>query len=182
MKIKSKAFILIFLAFILIPISTSADIFSKQIEVTFRNIEIEIDRKEVKCESEPFILNNRVYVPLRAVIEGMGGVVKWENENNKVIIDSFKDFPDCNYLNGEHFVYGLVTAFDYEKRIITVEQHFDDNSIEVNSHLKIRDDVVIVLQRNDKKMNLEIDDLKVGEDIGLVLDSENLVRGIIIAH
>ncbi|RKD30103.1 copper amine oxidase N-terminal domain-containing protein [Thermohalobacter berrensis] len=182
MKIKRIKFILVIL--LIVSISTTASFaedFLKEIKVYFNNIKIEVDNKEVSTDTEPFIYNDRVYVPLRFVAEAMNAKVSWENEENKAIIKTFDDVEECDYLNGEVFVYGMITDIDYEKRKITLEQHYDDNSIEVTPLLEVKENVVIVLQRNDKKMNIKFKDLKIGDNIGLILDKNKKVRGIIIS-
>ncbi len=181
MKFARKLFIMMLFIIVFISSTVLADTICKEIKVYFSNIAIEIDEEEVLTDTQPFIYNNRVYLPIRTIVEGLNGEIKWDEESSKVIIKSYKDFPECDYYNGEIFVYGLITALNKEEKTLTIEQHFDDNSIDVKPFLKIKDDVVIILQRNDKKMNLDINDLKVGEDIGLILDKDSLVRGIIIS-
>ena len=180
MKLVKKLFIILIIL-IIISSAVFAETIAREITVYFRNIIIYVDGNEVVIDTEPFIYNNRVYVPIKFVNQALKGEVSWDNENSKVKIKSYQDFRECNYFDGEIFVYGLVTALDKKEKMITIEQHFDNNSMEVKPFLKIRDDVVIILQRNDKKINLDINDLKVGEDIGAVLDKDGSIRGIIIS-
>lgn len=181
MKFAKQLFIMLFIIIIFISSTVFADTLAREIEAYFMNITIDIDGKEISTDTQPFIYNDRVYVPAKFIVEGLNGEIKWDDENSKVKIKSYRDFSDCDYFDDEVFVYGLVTNLDMEEKVLAIEQHIDDNSIEVNDSLKIRDDVVIILQRNNKKMNLEVDDLRVGEDIGLVLDKNSLIRGIIIS-
>ena len=181
MKLAKKLLVIMTLVIILISSTVFADTIAREIKVYFRGITIDIDGEEISTDSQPFIYKDRVYVPLRFVVEGLYREIKWDDKNNKVKMKSYRDFSDYDYFDGEIFVYGLVTDLNKEEKLMTIEQHFDDNSIEINTSLKISDDVVIILKRNDKKMNLEVDDLRVGEDIGLVLDKNSLVRGIIIS-
>lgn len=179
---KNIKFLAIIMIFFILTLGTGfAQGLSESIQVIFSNITIEVDEKETHTDTEPFIYNDRVYAPVRFVVEAMGGEVAWDAQGNKVVVKSYVDFPQCDYLNGELFYYGLVIDIDYENKEIALEQHYDDNSVELSSSLKLDDNVVIILQRNDKMMNLEISDLKVGEDIGLILSKDKLVRGIIIS-
>jgi len=111
----------------------------------------------------------------------MGGEVTWDEATRKATMTSYTDFPDCDYLKGEIFVYGMITDIDFEKRSIEIEQHFDDNSIEVTPLLELKEDAVIILEMRSKRMNLELKDLKIGDSLGLILDSNGKVRGIILS-
>lgn len=93
----------------------------------------------------------------------------------------YNDFPETDYSRGERFIYGSILKMDYDNREIIIEQHMDDNSVEIEPILKVRKDVIITLQRNDKTMNIDFLDLKVGDMFGLVLDRHGMVRGIIIS-
>ena len=82
----------------------------KMVEVLFDNIKISINGKQVQSDTEPFIYNDRTYIPARAVAEGMGGLVNWNSNTNTVEIntvqtnsndtDTIKDYYDAIYLLG----------------------------------------------------------------------------------
>ncbi|MCB5559790.1 hypothetical protein, partial [Anaerosalibacter bizertensis] len=73
-----------------------------------------------------------------------------------------------------------IMSINYENREIGIEQYLDETTKKIPSKLKIREDAVIVLERNDKKMNIDFTDLRAGEDIGLILDKDKNVRAIIL--
>ncbi|MFA5524220.1 MAG: copper amine oxidase N-terminal domain-containing protein [Tissierellales bacterium] len=150
----------------------------KRIEVLINGTRIEVNGGIIETDTEPFIYNSRTFVPIRAIAESLGCEVKWDNGENKVIISKYKDFPECDYLNGEIFVYGMIRKIDHENRTIEIEQHIDDNTIDVTPILTIIDDVIIILQRSDKVMNIEFQDLKCGDVLGAIIDKDGLVRGI----
>ncbi|NLY66753.1 MAG: hypothetical protein GX069_04270 [Tissierellia bacterium] len=93
---------------------------------------------------------------------------------------NFIDFPEADYEKGESFIYGSILKVDYENRKLIIKQHMDHNSQRVSPILRVREDVVIVLKRNNKAMNIDFSDLKIEDSFGLVLDESNMVRGIII--
>lgn len=165
---------------LLLSAASFAEGYFKRIDVLITGTRIEVDGRIVETDTEPFIYDNRTFVPIRTVSEALGCEVKWNNGENKVIISKYKDFPECDYLNGEIFVYGMITKIDYENRVIEVEQHIDDNTIEVTPVLTVKDDVVIILQRNDKAMNIDFKDLKCGDVLGIAIDKDGMVRGIIM--
>ncbi|WP_069648910.1 copper amine oxidase N-terminal domain-containing protein [Caloranaerobacter ferrireducens] len=176
----SRGFIFTFIFIFLFSVTVLADGVYKNIKVYFNNISINVDGSKIETDVEPFIYNDRVYVPIRFVAEKLDKEVEWNNETKTVLIKSYKDFLECNYLEGEKFVYGLITSIDYENKRIVIEQHFDDNSIEVTPLLELDENAVIILKRNDKKMNIEFKDLVVGDDVGLVINKYGKIRGIII--
>ena len=66
--------------------SAAASTGSQQIEVQYRDISIVVDGKTVATEVEPFLYQDRTFVPLRAVAEALGKEVTWDQEKGQVII------------------------------------------------------------------------------------------------
>ena len=176
---RSLAIILIGIILLLSTASFAGGYF-KRIDVLVNGTRIEVNGEIIEADTGPFIYNNRTFVPVRAIAEAIGCEVKWDNSANKIIINKYKDFSECDYLNGELFAYGMITKIDHINRTIEIEQHIDDNTIEVTPILKVKDDVIIVLQRNDKAMNIDFEDLKYGDVLGAVIDKDGMVRGIIM--
>lgn len=56
----------------------------------------------------------------------------------------------------------------------------DDNDIEIFPILKAREDIILIVERKDKRMNIDFEDLKLGDRLGIVLDKEGMIRGIIM--
>lgn len=57
----------------------------RQIEV-HQGVLIEVNGEILQTENEPFIHEGRTYLPLRAVVEALGGTVAWDATTNKVIV------------------------------------------------------------------------------------------------
>ena len=66
----------------------SATTGTKSISAIFRNIKIIADDKIVPTEAEPFIVNGRTYVPLRAISEALGAWVDWNQATSTVTVKS----------------------------------------------------------------------------------------------
>ena len=58
------------------------------ITVNFNNIRITVDGRHVQTEYEPFIFQERTYLPVRDVAEAMGLDVTWESATNTVHLTS----------------------------------------------------------------------------------------------
>lgn len=150
------------------------------IRVFYNNIKVFVDNEAVSFNDEPFVYKDRVYVPIRFFAQALNTEVFWNRENNIVSINSYRDFAETNPLEGERFVYGEVLSINKEERIVHIYQHIDDNTVYDDKDLKISEDVIIILQRNSKKINIDFEDLKVGDVLGMVVNNENEVRGIIM--
>lgn len=124
-----------------------------------------------------------IYIPVQLLSTHLNFGLSLDQQNNTLTLknnDTFKDFDPSNPWAGENFVYGEILKIDKHKKTMTIEQHFDDNSISIEPNIAVSEEVIIVYQRNDKKMNLDFEDLKVGDIIGMVLNKENIAQGIIL--
>lgn len=110
----------------------------------------------------------------------MSYTAAFSTEPNKENEKNYVDFPEADYENGERFIYGTILKVNCENKKLIVEQHMDDNSETISPILSVREDVVIILKRNDKAMNIDFYDLKPGDRFGLILDKLGKVRGIVI--
>lgn len=65
------------------------------VDITYRNIQITVngDRVAVPAENEPFIYQDRTYVPLRVVSEALGYDVDWDGDTSTVMIEAEEDLP-----------------------------------------------------------------------------------------
>lgn len=60
----------------------------KSINVSYNNIKIAVDGKEVKTDAEPFIYEGRTFVPIRVISEALGAEVDWNDKTKTVEIGS----------------------------------------------------------------------------------------------
>lgn len=181
MNRKSSIAIVIILFFVISTLGVVAAESFEEIKVFYRDIKVYVNQKYISLNEEPFLYNDRVYVPVRFVSESLNASVQWNKEENSVSIFTFKDFEEAKPLEGERFLYGEILSINRDKRTLDIYQHIDDNSVHEDKNLKVSKDVVIVLQRNDRKINLDFNDLKIGDIAGLIVNKENEVRGIIIS-
>lgn len=181
MIIKKKSFVLVLLIFFISTFTCFAALKYEEITVFYRDIRIFVNNEEIDLEDRPFIYENKTYVPLRFLSESLNSFVSWDNKNSTVSISSYVDFEETNPLAGERFVYGeIISPLNKKERTLHIFQHIDDNSINVEKNLKVAENVIIILKRNNKKINLDFEDLKIGDVVGMVINEDNQVRGIII--
>ncbi|MGI5949085.1 stalk domain-containing protein [Peptoniphilus sp.] len=61
---------------------------SKVIKMQVGSLNYSVDGKALKLDSKPFIKNSRTLVPVRFIVEAIGGEVEWDNANRIVNINS----------------------------------------------------------------------------------------------
>jgi hypothetical protein len=84
---KTKLFLLaMLLVFVFTTITVYGDNITKNIQVTFRNIAIFANGKQIPSELEPFIYKGHTFIPLRTLGDAFNKKVEWDNNMNKVII------------------------------------------------------------------------------------------------
>lgn len=75
------------LVFLISTVASGAAV-TKDIKAYYRNIKIKVNGKVIDVgDIEPFIYNNRTYVPIRLVSEALDKVVEWDNNQSMVIIN-----------------------------------------------------------------------------------------------
>ncbi|WP_026476681.1 copper amine oxidase N-terminal domain-containing protein [Alkaliphilus transvaalensis] len=173
------------LTFILLAYSSlswGATLF-EEITVYYNNIQVRFQDESLTLDEEPFMYNERIYLPIRAISEGLGYQIDYDEHTHTVTISdktALEKLPAANPLEGEAFVYGEIRKIDFEKKLIEIEQHIENNSREVFEGLSPIDDAVFLLKRNAHHFNISFEDLKVGDVVGIILTKENEIRGMIV--
>ena len=94
----------------LLSVNTAYANEAKEIKLQINNTVMTVNSENKNIDdsgTSPVILNNKTFVPLRAIIEAMGGKVDWNEETNTIILkmnnDEIKLVINSNtaYLNGE---------------------------------------------------------------------------------
>lgn len=80
------AVVLAVMLILAVAVGVSATTGTKNISAIFRNIHIVANGKVVQTDTEPFIVNGRTFVPLRAVSEALGAWVDWNQATSMVTI------------------------------------------------------------------------------------------------
>ena len=62
---------------------------TKLIKMKINNVNYTINGQAKKMDAKPFISNSRTLVPLRFIVEAIGGDVAWDGDNRIVTVNSF---------------------------------------------------------------------------------------------
>jgi len=84
---KTKIFLVVLLSlFIFTAVTVYGDNITKTIQVTYRNISILANGKQIQSEQEPFIYQGHTFVPLKTIGEALNKKIDWDNVKNQVVI------------------------------------------------------------------------------------------------
>ncbi|QUH25687.1 stalk domain-containing protein [Serpentinicella alkaliphila] len=167
--------ILVFLSFV----STFAGELYEQITVYYNDIKIKVEQKEIDLTNQSFIYKGHIYVPLRYLAESLDYEVKWSSSNKTTTLIKNK-VDKLKPTSGETFVYGQILKMNYLDGVITLEQHLDNETRDLYENLKVQNNAIVLLNRNKKEFTVELSDVKVGDMVGLIINENNVISGIII--
>lgn len=180
MKSFFKSFIKGLIYVIICMLFFSYPIFSDQIDNNFIKYLGELTINSNSFESDSYLIQDKLYVPLRELADELGAEISFDPITNNINYSSVRDMPESDPLIGEEFVYGEIESISFDSKQVIIKQHYDDNSYNVTKPLRVIDDAIIILQRNDNQINLDFKDLKIGDIVGMILNENKDIRGIII--
>ncbi|MNB75216.1 hypothetical protein D3C81_217990 [compost metagenome] len=75
-----------------------------------------VNGNQVKTSLQPKIIDGAVYVPIRAISDGLGANIQWNNTNKTVYVDSDPDFKmensSVDYVNIRNLALRWIMAYD----------------------------------------------------------------------
>ncbi|ACT02342.1 copper amine oxidase N-terminal domain-containing protein [Paenibacillus sp. JDR-2] len=75
-----------------------------------------INGNEVKTTAEPKLINGSVYVPIRAISEGLGAAIAWDNKSKSVYVNSVpsydKETDRTWWVPYRNMVFKFIMAYD----------------------------------------------------------------------
>ncbi|SHK42004.1 copper amine oxidase N-terminal domain-containing protein [Desulforamulus aeronauticus] len=128
---------------------------NKEIKLFLNKSSAIIDGQNIVIDSPPIIINGVTFLPLRFLSEALGAEVKWNAENNTVIIEGQSD-DDTNVPDSvKNWNSGTTTISSDSKNKANAtdnktKRHETWNSKEVNGDVKIEADKVIDIKGNVK--------------------------------
>ena len=78
-----------------------------------------VNSNQVKTSSQPKIIDGSVYVPIRAISEGLGVDIQWNNKSKTVYVESDPNFKledsSVEYVSKRNLAYKWIMAYDERK-------------------------------------------------------------------
>ena len=60
----------------------------RQATLTYRDIKVVLDGRQLNIETEPFLIDGTTYLPLRPISEALGLTPSWDGDTNTVTLTS----------------------------------------------------------------------------------------------
>ncbi len=79
---------------------------------------------------------------------------------------------------GEMIVWGEVKAVDIDKRIITIDQEMDDNSVKISPNVAVKKDAIV---RNKEEV-ISIERVKAGDVVGVIVTKDGKARAVLVNY
>jgi len=97
--------------------------------------------------------------------------------------DSLSNLEDSNIPNsdpnlGETVVWGEIKAVDVDKRVLTVDQHMDDNSIKISPNVPVLKEAII----RTKEEVISLAQVKPGDTVGIIVTREGQARAVLVNY
>lgn len=86
--------------------------------------------------------------------------------------------PDVDPKSGEVIVWGEVKAVDVDKRILTIDQEMDDNSVQISPNVPVSKEAVI----RTKSEVMSLSQLKQGDAVGIIVTKAGQARAVLIDY
>ncbi len=146
---KKRIGLILIAALVLGSTLSFADTKSKKIDAWFYNIKVIINGQTLNTPLEPFIYNDNTYVPLRPIVEGMGGTPTWNGETKTITIQGNASTEVANLKNE-------ITKLKVDLNISQSEVKSKDEKIKTLEEKikKLEDD------EDDDDKDSDLDDLK----------------------
>lgn len=91
-KLSGILALILILALLSVPVLAAAGVV--EAKLTYRNIRVILDGEEIEmtdangASTEPFLMNDSTYLPIRAIAEALGLGVQWDDAENTVVLSS----------------------------------------------------------------------------------------------
>lgn len=103
-----------------------------------------------------------------------------KEETQKEVSESIKksDVPEVDPKKNEMMVWGELKAVDIDKRILTIDQQMDDNSVKISPNVPVHKDAIV----RTKSGVIPLSQLKTGDTVGIILSKDGQARAVLVNY
>jgi hypothetical protein len=167
---KANIFLLILLSlFIFTTVTVYGDNITKTIQVTYRNISILANGKQIQSEQEPFIYQGHTFIPLKTIGEALNKKVDWDNTKNQVIIT---DQVNPNPTVRMDSFYSLMNYLPDNYKIEKTEEKINENEFNIIKKF-LEDNYSLPYDGLDKKMVFNFENI-IQKNFHLISNNESI--------
>lgn len=86
--------------------------------------------------------------------------------------------PEVNPKAGEIMVWGEVKAVDIDKRVLTIDQQMDDNSVKISPNVAVNKEAII----RTKEKVISLAQVKLGDSVGIIVTKNGQARAVLVNY
>ena len=86
--------------------------------------------------------------------------------------------PNVDTKSGELIVWGEIKAVDVDKRVLTIDQQMDDNSVKISPNVPVNKNAII----RSKKEVLSLAQVKTGDSVGIIVTKDGQARAVLVNY
>jgi len=101
-------------------------------------------------------------------------------KGNQVSSEAIKEsnIPAMDPKAGEMMVSGEIKAVDVDKRVLTIDQQMDDNSIKISPNVPVSKDAII----RTKEAPISLAQVKSGDSVGIIVTKDGQARAVLVNY
>ncbi len=86
--------------------------------------------------------------------------------------------PNADPKSGELIVWGEVKAVDIDKRVLTIDQQMDDNSVKISPNVPVNKDAIV----RTKTQVISLTQVRPGDTVGIIVTREKQARAVLVNY
>ncbi len=86
--------------------------------------------------------------------------------------------PEVNPKAGEIIVWGEIKAVDVDKRVLTIDQQMDDNSVKISPNVPVNKEAII----RTKEKVISLAQVKSGDSVGIIVTKDGQARAVLVNY
>jgi len=135
-----------------------------------------------KKDTPPVSFRNDIKVPPQITEDTGSSSISSQNGNKEIKVSpqaiEETNVPNADPKAGELIVWGEIKAVDIDKRVLTIDQQMDDNSIKISPNIPVNKEAII----RTKQSIISLARLKPGDTVGVIVTKDGQARAVLVNY
>lgn len=131
-------------------------------------------------QQAPITVRDIKVPPTQSAGDDKSSIQSGNNGEKKVSAKTIEEtnVPSVDPKKGEMIVYGEIKAVDIDKRVLTIDQQMDDNSVKISPNIPVNKDAII----RSKKELLSLAQINSGDSVGIIVTKDGQARAVLVNY